>query len=61
MDWLNRLPIGTIITLTGCIGAVIALITGELDYLEFTAALGASGIAGGSIGVARNGAGHGVE
>lgn len=58
---LDEARIGTYITLLGAIGALIALATGEIDFLEFAAALGLSGIGGGAIGKARADSGHGVR
>lgn len=58
--FLNQLPIGTIVTLAGVAGALYGLFSGELNYVEFSAAIGFSGVGGGAIGVARNGASHGV-
>lgn len=58
---LNRLPVGTILTLVGVAVAVYALISGQIDFDRFWEALALSGVTGGSIGIARNGAGHGVS
>lgn len=60
IEILNSLPVGTIITLIGVVGALYGLVTGQIDYLAFAAALGLSGVGGGAIGEARNRAGHGV-
>lgn len=62
MEELNdKLPLATIIALIGAIGALIALITGELTYLEFAAAVGITSGGAGLLGHARNGAGRGLR
>lgn len=57
----DKIRLGSIITVVGCVGALVSLIFGDLTYLEFAAALGLSGVGGGAIGIARNGAGHGIH
>lgn len=57
----DRIRLGSFITIVGVAGAFVGLVTGQLTYLEFTGAIGASGVGGGVIGIARNGAGHGVK
>lgn len=59
-EFLDEARIGTYITLIGAIGALIAFVLGDLDYLEFAAALGLSGVGGGAIGKARADSGHGT-
>ena len=61
IEFLNSIPLGSIIAVIGAIGALVALILGDIDYLEFAASLGLSGLGGGAIGTARNGAGKGVR
>jgi hypothetical protein len=42
-------------------GGLVALITGQIDWLEFTAAVAAASAGTGVLGIARNGAGHGTK
>jgi len=57
---LDRIRLASIIVVIGTIGALVALVTGELSYVEFAAAIGAISAGAGVLGLARNGAGHGV-
>lgn len=61
MAFLNDLPLATLISLAGIVGAVIALINGSLDYEQFMLAIGATTAGAGVLGHARNGAGRGLR
>lgn len=56
----DRIRLASLIAVLGSLGAVYALVTGEITYPEFAASLAAINAGAGVLGIARNGAGHGV-
>lgn len=58
---LNRVPLASVITLLVVAGGLYALIAGQIDYIEFSAAVAAASAGSGVLGIARNKAGHGVD
>ncbi len=61
MSFLDNLPLGTIITLAGIVGGIIALANGSIDFQEFLLAIGVNSAGAGLIGQARNAAGKGIR
>jgi hypothetical protein len=61
LSFLDDIPLATVITLVGILGAVIALIAGSIDFEEFMLAIGATTGGAGVLGLARNGAGTGLR
>lgn len=60
MNLLDNVPVATIVSILGIIGAIIALCNGSMDFDEFSKAVGA--IVGGSglLGLARAASGKGL-
>ena len=61
MTFLDNLPLGTIITLVGIVGAIIALANGSIDFETFMVAIGANSAGAGVIGIARAQSGKGIR
>ncbi len=61
MSFLDNLPLGTIITIAGIIGAIIALINNSITFEQFMLAIGATSGGAGLIGYARAASGKGVR
>lgn len=61
MNFLDHLPLATIMTLGGGVVALIAYLNGDLGAAEALAVWGVVGVGAGQVGVARNGAGRGVK
>jgi hypothetical protein len=61
MELLKEIHLASLTFIAVIVCTVIAFATREINYLEAVAALGAGGIGSGAIGIARNGAGHGVS
>ena len=61
MSFLDNLPIATIVTLAGIVGAIIALINGSIDFQEFMVSIGALAGGAGVLGVARAQSGRGLR
>jgi len=58
---LDGIRLASVIAILGSLGAAYALITGEITYVEFAASLAAINGGAGVLGIARNGANHGVQ
>jgi len=58
---LDRVPLATIVSIAGIIGAIIALANGSIDFQAFLVSIGAVTGGAGVLGVARNQAGRGVK
>jgi len=61
MKVLERIPLASVITILTTAGALYALIDGQIDFIEFAAVVGGVSAGSGVLGMARNGAGHGVS
>ncbi len=61
MSFLDNLPLATIITVVGLVGAVIALINKSIDFEQFMISIGAVSTGAGVVGVARAQSGKGVR
>lgn len=75
VDWLDGVPLGSVIafggmlvSIIGVVGALFALVTGQISYAEFAATItatsvggGVLAVGGGKIGQARNVAGKSVR
>lgn len=57
----DNIRLASLIALAGIIGALYALVTGQITFEVFLAALAAIPAGAGVLGVARNGAGHGTS
>lgn len=58
---LDRIRLASLIAVLGSLGACYALVVGDITYVEFAASLAAINGGAGVLGIARNGAGHGVN
>lgn len=60
MSFLDNIPLATLVSIAGIIGAIIALANGSIDFDTFSKSIGA--IVGGSglLGLARAASGKGV-
>lgn len=56
----DRIRLASLIAVLGSLGALYALIAGKITYVEFSASLAGINAGAGILGIARNGAGHGV-
>lgn len=61
IELLNAVPLASVLTVLIVAGGLVALITGQIDWIEFTAAVAAASAGTGVLGIARNGAGHGTK
>lgn len=61
MSFLNDVPMATVVTIAAIVGGLIALVTDSIDFEQFLLGIGATTAGAGILGVARNGAGHGVN
>ncbi len=61
MSFLDQLPLATIITVVGLVGAVIALINKSIDFEQFMISIGALSGGAGVVGIARAQSGKGVK
>ncbi len=61
MSFLDNLPLATIITVVGLVGAVIALINKSIDFEQFMISIGALSGGAGVVGIARAQSGKGVK
>jgi hypothetical protein len=61
MSFLDSLPLATIISLAGIVGAVIALINKSIDFETFMISIGAVNAGAGVVGVARAQSNKGVK
>lgn len=61
IEIVERVPLASVLTLITAVGALVALVTGEIDFLEFAAVVGGVSAGTGVLGIARNGAGHGTR
>lgn len=61
MSVLDKLPVATIVFLTGTVLIVIAYISNDITINDALKDLGYVGVGSGVVGVARNGAGRGVK
>ncbi len=61
MSFLDNLPLATIITVVGLVGAVIALINKSIDFEQFMVSIGALSGGAGVVGIARAQSGKGVR
>ncbi len=61
MSFLDQLPLATIITVVGLVGAVIALINKSIDFEQFMISIGALSGGAGVVGIARAQSGKGVR
>lgn len=58
---LNKIPLASVLTVLTAAGALYALVDGQIDFVEFAAVVGGVSAGTGVLGMARNGAGHGVN
>lgn len=58
---LNAVPLASVITVLVVAGGLYALVTGQINYIEFSAAVAAASAGSGVLGIARNKAGHGIS
>ncbi len=58
---LDRLPLGTILTVAGIVSAVVGYINGTISYDQMLVGIGAVSGGAGVIGHARNAAGRGLK
>jgi hypothetical protein len=58
---LSDIPLASVLTLLTAAGALYALLTGQINYVEFAGAVSAVSAGSGVLGLARNGAGHGLS
>jgi hypothetical protein len=56
---LNAVPLASVLTVLVVAGGLVALVTGQIDYVEFAGIVAAVSAGNGVLGMARNGAGHG--
>ncbi len=61
MSFLDNVPLATIITIAGIIGAVIALINNSITFEQFMLSIGAVTAGSGVVGVARAQSGKGIR
>ena len=61
MNILDNLPVATIVTLVGIVGALIALINGSIDFEQFMVSIGALSGGAGVVGIARAQSGKGLR
>lgn len=61
MRVLENVPLASVITLLTVAGGLYALVDGQIDFVEFAAVVGGVSAGTGILGMARNGAGHGVS
>ena len=61
MSFLDSLPLATIITVVGLIGAIIALINKSIDFEQFMVSIGALSGGAGVVGIARAQSGKGTR
>ncbi len=61
MSFLDNLPMASIITIAGIIGAVVALINNSIDFEQFMISIGALSGGAGIVGVARAQSGKGIR
>ncbi len=61
MSVLDNLPIATIVTLVGIVGAIIALANGSIEFQEFMTSIGVLSGGAGVLGYARAQSGKGVS
>ncbi len=61
MSFLDQLPLATIITVVGLVGAVIALINNSVTFEQFMVSIGALSGGAGVVGIARAQSGKGVR
>lgn len=60
-ELLNKVPLASVLTVLTAAGALYALVVGQIDFVEFAAVVGGVSAGTGVLGMARNGAGHGVS
>lgn len=61
MSFLDDIPVATLVTLVGIVGAVIALINHSIDFDQFMVSIGALAGGAGVLGVARAQSGRGLK
>lgn len=61
MKVLDNLPIATLVTLAGIVGAIIALINNSIDFDQFMVSIGALAGGAGVLGYARAQSGKGTR
>jgi len=61
LSFLDDIPLATIISIAGIIGAIIALVNKSIDFETFMISIGAVTAGGGVVGVARAQSGKGVK
>lgn len=61
MTFLDNLPVATLVTIAGIIGALIALANGSIDFQAFLIGIGALSGGAGALGYARATSGKGVR
>lgn len=61
MSFLDNLPMASIITIAGIIGAIVALVNNSIDFETFMISIGAVTAGSGVVGVARAQSGKGVR
>lgn len=60
IELIERVPLASVITLLTAVGALYALVTGDISFVEFAGIVGGVSAGTGVLGIARNGAGHGT-
>lgn len=61
MAFLDNIPLASILAIAGIVGALIALVVGDIEFDQFMLAIGATTGGAGVLGVARAQSGKGVR
>jgi hypothetical protein len=60
IELIERVPLASVLTILTAVGALYALVVGDISFVEFAAVVGGVSAGTGVLGIARNGAGHGT-